>query len=280
MAPAWREAENLEIRDVHRGDDWYVATCGHVGEHGPARVRNAAMRQGYLAGMEGAGLRVKAAREGGRTRGFIQYCPIEIAARPFAGGRLVLIHCVNAERGAGYGRALVEAAEADARTNALGIAVEGYEHPDGFWFMPAEYFRRLGYVEAARRGIGRLMWKAFSPAAEPPRYLEPRFDPDFPAGRVAVDLFFTPLCGYAEVLIVREVCAGYGDRVLLREYNAGDPEVRNRYGIVRALFVNGRGRCGGDVVTPDELRAMIERAVADPGPPRVSFDPERINLLF
>jgi hypothetical protein len=38
---------------------------------------------------------------------------------------------------------------------------------------------------------------------------------------------------------VREVCAEFGDDVILREYDATMPGMRERFGIPRALYIDG-----------------------------------------
>jgi hypothetical protein len=59
---------------------------------------------------------------------------------------------------------------------------------------------------------------------------------------------------------VREVARELGDAVLLREYCSDDADVRSRYGIFRAIFVNGQEVGWGYEAPREGLREKIREA--------------------
>lgn len=158
--------------------------------------------------------------------GFAEMVPLETAARDVEGDHAVLLHCVNVfERSRGLGRALVAEVSRRAEAQGRGVVVDACS--DVWGFMPEEFFLRLGFDVAEARGRRRLMYRSLPPEARQPHYLEPRYDPPPAAGvQVLVDVFFTPLCSgrlSEEVAVMRRASAPYGDRVLVREWDASDP---------------------------------------------------------
>ncbi|MEW6398144.1 MAG: hypothetical protein AB1503_03125, partial [Bacillota bacterium] len=150
------------------------------------------------------------------------------------------------------------------------------------------FFSRLGFELVETRGTRRLMVKRLGrstgekPARPIAAYMHPTYTFEPVPGAVVVDVFFTPLCTgqwSPEAAIMREAARPYGDRVVVRVYNCGDLAVRRRYGIARAVFVNGVMRPNGDVITLEEARRLLERAFAEPpgGGPR--WD-DTISRLF
>jgi hypothetical protein len=171
-------------------------------------------------------------------------------------------------KGQGVGGALVRAAEEEARAQGKkGIVVTAFYHD--FWFMPASFFEAQGFAVAARRGSAALLWKVFddptsaSDTAQVPRFLERsyRFEPV--PGKVAIDLFWSRSCltTDTEAQRVREVAAEYGDTVVLREHRTDDPAVRDRYGIYRAIMIDGQEVSWGYEAPKEGLREAIQRAM-------------------
>jgi len=205
-----------------------------------------------------------------RPLGFVELVPIETAARDVTGEGAMFLHCILVlEGGAGIGRALLGECERLAQASSRGLVVDGCH--DVYGFMPASYFARQGFVVAESRGSRRLMYKNPAGAGKPgipvPRYLEPsyRIDPPqgAPPGVVVVDVFHTPLCtGHRspEFEVMRQAAARYGERVTVRSWDAGDPEIRRRYGIARAIFVNGAMRPNGDTIKIEEASRLLDTA--------------------
>ncbi|UCB43773.1 MAG: hypothetical protein JSV77_03760 [Dehalococcoidales bacterium] len=106
-----------------------------------------------------------------------------------------------------------------------------------------------------------LLWKVFDDSAEPPRFLEPNYVFEPVVGKVVVDLFTTRSCGTydGEAQRVREVAGEFGDSVVLREYSADDPKVRDEYGLCRGIFINGKAVGWGGPAPRHSLREEIEK---------------------
>ena len=257
----------------------FVCSCGHVDDYDPLLADS---RRQYLEAEKEAGLEIVVAHVGGRPLGFAEIVPLETAARDFEGDRAVLLHCVNVfERGRGLGRSLVTEVSRRAEAQGRGVVVDACS--DVWGFMPEESFLRLGFDVAEARGRRRLMHRGLPPEARQPHYLEPRYDPPPAAGvQVLVDVFFTPLCSgrmSEEAVVMRRAAAPYGYRVLVREWDASDPAIRKRFGIARAVFVNGLMRPNDDTIALDEATALIADALTRPASAQPLWD-DSISRLF
>lgn len=260
-----------------------VCSCGHVDDHDPLLVES---RHRYLEAEMQAGLEVVVAHLGDKPLGFAETVPVEMAARDIQGEGASFLHCVNVfEPGRGVGRALLGEVLRRAKRKDRGVVVDACANVWGF--MPEEFFSRLGFTIAQARGRRRLMYTELPVGARPPQYLEPRYDPPRPAkeqvkAEVVVDVFFTPLCTgllSEEAAVMRQASEAYGDRVLVREWNAGDPEVQRRFGIARAIFVNGVMRPNDDIISLEEATALIVDALSRPVPDGAVWD-DSISRLF
>lgn len=235
-------------------DEEFVGTCTHVNESEEATA-SCWRRIPWLREQEQYGLRIKVALIDDKHAGFLYAMPVEIAPCGPKGRGLMAIQCLSATEapGQGVGRALIEAAEEEARQQKQkGIVVTAYYHD--FWFMPAYFFERCGYSRIGEIGevtdVGTrkylsnmaLLWKVFDDSAEPPRFRTPDYVFKPVRGKVVVDLFTTRSCGTydGEAQRVREVAGEFGDSVVLREYSADDPQVRDEYGLCRGIFINGK----------------------------------------
>jgi len=256
----------IHIQYVNDETLWFVATCTHVGETADSD-RGGAVRKAWIEEMLPRGLQIKVALDGERPIGFIHLLPIKHSAFGLRGHDLLTIPCLALKdeyHGRGLGRTLMEAAEASARaTDAKALALVGHEWEDDFWFMRADFFQHFGYQEAGRRGNAVILWKRFADDAELPGFfqLEWTFEPV--RDKLVLDAFWNRQCltSATEIHNVREVCAEYGDRVLLREYDASDPAVRERYQIGRLLAINGREIGWGYEAPREGLRAAIKDAL-------------------
>ena len=236
-------ARQIRVSDVTEDTLWYVACCAQVDE-GTETEQAAKLHEDWMRRtLTRAGMLAKVAIDGDEPIGFLFLVPIERTSWYIAGEGLFTIQCMNVEgeyRGAGVGEMLLVAAEESARAHAKGIAVIAYDPSD--WFMPASFFQAKGYQEVERRGSSILMFKPFvesaaAPSFVPRQYRPPRLSP----GKVIVEAFWSPQCltTALDILHVREVCAEFGDDVILHEMNAGVPGMRERFGIPRTIFVNG-----------------------------------------
>jgi len=216
------------------------------------------------------GLRVRLVEDERRTvAGMIHYLPIEHSLAE--GKDLYFILCVWVHghrqgrgdfQGRGMGRSLLAAAEADARDlGAKGMAAWGLWLP--FW-MRASWFRRHGYRKADRDGIRLLMWKPFTPEAEPPRWVRRRKKPAATPGRVTVTSFVNGWCPAQNIAHerARRASSDLGDRVTFKTIDTSDREVFLEWGISDGLFVDGKEVNTGPPPSYDKLHELIGRRVA------------------
>ena len=259
---------NVEIRDLTPENLHVEAVCCEEGNEDLERVAD--QKVAWLNEMMTKGLGAKIAYEDERPAGFIEYSPIEVAPMAIAGREITLITCIwvfnpDADKGKGgfqgkgYGKALLQAAEDDARRRSKGMAVSAYDHD--FWFTPASFFTHFGYKEVDRRGTRVLLFKAFEPV-ESPSFMEPRYEPQLEPDKVVVDAFWNSRCPMGLVVLrrLREVCAEFGDRVVLREVCTNEREVVERYGMSSGIHFNGQSKFWAPP-SEDEIRAELKKTM-------------------
>jgi len=258
---------DLRIRDMEPDDEYFVSTCSHVDESEEIDAA-AAKRRALLYELAARGGRFKAALFRGKHVGFAHGVPIDRSSWGPIGRDLMVIPCLvvlNDATGRGIGRALIESIERDARPAGFaGVTITAYRDiPGAEWFMPAGYFERLGYRVVDERGVEVLLWKPFRDDASPPRFLRREYVFEPVDGKAVVDLFWNDFCQTSgiEAQRVREVCAEYGDRVVLREYNAEDRETLLRHQTPRAIYVNGEEIFWGYEAPREGIRAAIDKAL-------------------
>jgi len=112
-------------------------------------------------------------------------------------------------------------------------------------------------------GNTAILWKTFDDQAQAPAFMERRYRFTPVAGKVVIDLFWSRSCltTDTEAQRMREVAAEFGDAVLLREYCADDPAVRARYGVYRAIYIDGKEVGWGYEAPRDGLREAIRKAM-------------------
>jgi GNAT superfamily N-acetyltransferase len=236
------DTTRIKVSDVTEDTLWYVACCAQVEDvdkEQAAKLHGDWLRKTLTR----SGLRAKVALEGDDPIGFLFLLPVERTSWYVAGQELATIQCLNVDeayRGRHVGAMLLDAAEETARTQSKGMAVIAYDPSD--WFLPAGFFRDHGYQEVERRGTSVLMFKPFDDDATAPRFVRRQYRPPrlVPA-KVIVEAFWSPQCltTALDIVNVREVCEELGEDVILREYNASMPGMRERFGIPRTIFING-----------------------------------------
>ncbi len=258
----------IRIRDLERRDlpsylvcleDW-SEEMHEAGDH----------KAGWYVQMRDQGLRVKlAVDDDDRPIGMIQYLPIERS--PMLGEGLYTILCiwvhghgsgVGDVQGHGIGTALLAAAEDDARAlGATGMAAWGLRLP--VW-MTASWFRKHGYRTADREGLRELVWKPFTTAASPPRWIEAHPVPIGEPGTVAVVAYQTGWCPAANLVYERARVASedLGDDVHFTSIDTSDRDTLIRCGHADAVFVDGRPLQRGAPPSMAAVRRRIGRRLS------------------
>jgi len=255
------------VRDMQPEDEYFVLTCSHV-EESEEIDACAERRRELFRRLAGQGGVFKVALIDGEHVGFAYGLPIDHAPWGPLGQDLMVIPCLyvaDKSTGQGTGQTLIESIERSAMESGFaGVTVTAYRNvPGAEWFMPAAYFERLDYRAVDERGTEALLWKPFRDDASPPHFLQPHYVFEPVEGKATVDLFWNGFCltSGMEAQRVREVCTEFGDRVVLREYNAEDRETLLRYQTPRAIYVAGREVSWGYEAPRDGIRAAIEKAL-------------------
>lgn len=226
-------------------------------------------KRAWYARMKERGLRVKLALDDrGVAAGMIQYAPIE--QTHVEGQGLHFVYCIWVHghkkgrgdfTGKGMGKALLQAAEEDARAlGAKGMAAWGLSLP--FW-MKASWFRKQGYIKADKDGLAVLMWKPFVEGAQPPRWVKlTRLPPPVP-GKVNVTVFSNGWCMAQNLPVERAIRAAreLGDRVVVQEISTFEPADSRAWGRCDALFIDGKEVNTGPPPSYEKIRRMVEKRV-------------------
>lgn len=253
----------ITIRDMRSEDEEFVGSCTHIDETAEYTA-SCQRRVPWLRDRYEQGLRVKVALLDGAHAGFLYVMPIELAPWGPVGRDLMSIQCLAIKSEAesrGIGRCLVTAAEKETQIqDRKAITVVAFYHD--FWFMPAPFFEKCGFKVAVRKEESAILWKVFDSSAEPPLFLDRHYEFAPKYCKVIIDLFWSRSCltTDTEAERVREVVDEFDDSVLLREYCSDDPEIRLKYGIFRAIFVNGKEVGWGYEAPRNGLRRKIREA--------------------
>ncbi len=229
----------------------------------------AAHKQRWYEAMKDKGLRVKLALVDGKPSGMIHYVPIEHA---FAEGHnLYFVHCVwvhahkskgvGDQRKRGLGKALVKAAEDDARAlGAKGLVVWGMAIPV---FMRASWFRKQGFRTADKIGLQVLLWKPFTEDAVAPRWIRVKEKPGRIDDRVAVDAFVHGWCPAMNMCFERakRAAAEFGDAVEFRPVETLDRAVYLSRGIADGLYIDGKAVRTGPPPSYEKIRRKIAKKI-------------------
>ncbi len=227
-------------------------------------------REAWYRTMKEKGLRVKLALDdNGVVGGMIQYLPIKYSLAAEGDG-LYYVNCIWVHghkqgrgnfQGRGMGSALLEAAEADARSlGASGMAAWGLALP--VW-MRASWFKKHGFRSADRQGMLRLMWKPFTPDAAPPHWIQRKEVPHPEPDHVTVTAFCSGWCTAGNISFERAKRAAtdpeLADNVVFREVSTLDEKEFERWGMADGIFIDGKEVRTGPPPSYKKLRKLIGR---------------------
>jgi GNAT superfamily N-acetyltransferase len=260
----------IETHDMNVSDEYFVSTCTHTNESEETDVC-ASRRLAWLRAMHEKGSRVKVATVDGERAGFLHVIPIEVCPWGPIGRDLLVIPClVSTSKGRGVGRALLAAAEEEARQQSRkGIVTIGYYHD--FWYMQASFFEANGFSRCGdpqpeyfgSRSKTAVLWRVLDTHVETPTRLKPDYKFKPLQGKVVIDLFWNAFCQTSgtEAQRVREVAAEFGESVVLNEYSADDGPAFLRHQMPRGIFINGREIWWGYEAPRDGIRDAIIRGL-------------------
>ena len=219
--------------------------------------------------MKDKGLGVKLALDdNGKVGGMIQYIPIE---HSFAEGKdLYFINCIwvhgyKKGRGnfqkKGMGKALLQAAEADAKAQgANGMVAWGISLP--FW-MKASWFKKQGYTKVDKQEGQVLLWKPFTNNAILPKWIKQKKKPEMTPGKVTVTAFLNGWCPAQNIVFERakRAASEFRDKVVFREINTFDRKVFLEWGIADALFIDDKQVRTGPPPSYEKVKKLIAKRV-------------------
>jgi GNAT superfamily N-acetyltransferase len=261
--------ESVKVVDLDpsRVNDYLVC----LEEWNPEMKEAGDRKRQWFENYKNRGLRVKLALDDdGVAGGMIQYLPIEHSSADGEGLYMILciwVHGYKEGRGnrtkRGMGRALIAAAEEDARAlGAKGLAAWGISLP--FW-MKASWFKKYGFEAADKNGMAVLMWKPFSPDAKKPKWVPERFDVAPEPCKVNVTVFTNGWCPSQNIVYERakrasaEVGKQYPGKVAFKEADTMEKAAILACGQCDALFIDGKQVGTGPPLSYDKIRKMIEK---------------------
>jgi GNAT superfamily N-acetyltransferase len=256
----------IVVRDKLPADDYFVTTCSHM--HESAEIDACSAKRSKLFDrLAEQGMVIKTGLLDGKQAGMLYMLPVEISPWGPLGSDLMAIPCLFVLRpfwGSGLGKALTESAIADARASGRkGLTMFGFTYPGAEWFMPIAFAQKMGFTITEQKGPAAVLWMPFAPDAQPPRLFTSQYNFQPIPGKVVVDLFFNDFCQTSciEAQNVRDVCAEFGDRVLLHEHDAGDPATVQKYQLERGIYINGKEIFWGYEAPKEGIREAIEKAL-------------------
>jgi predicted N-acetyltransferase YhbS len=267
----------IEVKDMDQSSGYFASTCSHVNESEEVD-RNAERRLDWQKKMYDKGLRVKVVHVDGEIAGCLNMMPIEHSSMGPLGDDLTVVWCLYVPKefkGKGAGRALMEAAEEEARRQGKkGLVTYGYRWD--FWFMPATFFEKHGFEPVDSRKIDFegdsdeveemvILWKPFDESAEAPKFPKSTYEFKPVPGKVVVDLFWDISCQTTNIEgeRVMEVAKEFGDKVVLNEYPTHDHDVFMKFQKHRGIFINGEEIGWGHEAPKEGVREAIRKALEE-----------------
>jgi GNAT superfamily N-acetyltransferase len=255
----------MEIVDL--SDEYEHTYCRCLEDWSEEMKEAGDYKETWLERKKKEGLRVKLARnEAGQLVGMIHYAPI--AAAPAVGIDLYYVYCIwihgykegvgNFQK-RGIGSALLEAAEADAKSlGAKGLAAWGIMLP---FFMRSSWFKKRGYRRADKEGMIELVWKPFSADAVSPTLLRMKKKPAVTKDRVTVTCFRNGWCPAQNLACERmkRAVSEQSGKVDYVEIDTDNRENLAEWGIADGIFIDDKAVAFGPPPTYDKLRKTLQK---------------------
>ena len=253
----------MRVEDLSEETEGTFFRCLH--DERPDDPEVLAIRRRWYDEFSGKGFGAKVLiNDSGEVAGLVQYMPVEHSH--YLGRDLLAILCmwvhgydhhIGNQQGQGFGRALLSAVEEEARAAGFkGVAVWGKDFP--YW-NPVSFYEHMGYTRVDRDGMDVLVWKPFTPDAEPPKLLRQTGKAVPGEEKVNVVSLFTGWCGGVDFsLLAREAVEGLGDRVDFTEVDTSIRENMLEWGVSDGILLDGKPyRQDGPPFTAGELRKDI-----------------------
>ncbi|MDH5702661.1 MAG: GNAT family N-acetyltransferase [Aigarchaeota archaeon] len=246
----------VEIREfLGNEEDWHCGRGKPILEKG--REETIALLREKIQSREGE---AKLAYVGGEYAGFIQYYKTDASPAKVAGENTYYICCMEVlekHRGQGVGRALLDAAMAEMK-DAKGVAVSSYQDT----WMSKSYFLRQGFQVVAEEGPMSLLFKRFTPDAQPPRQIEQSFRASLGEGQVVLDTFPGMCqCPFSLLFYERVKKIAREEGAEIREHPLKNRSDLIRYGVnPYATLINGKDPWYDPTIPDDQIRAYIRKA--------------------
>lgn len=221
--------------------------------------------------MQDRGLRVKLALDDdGRAVGMIEYFPVE---HSIADGKdLYYINCiwvhghkqgVGDQRRRGYGKALLQSAEEDAKAlGAKGMAAHGISLP--VW-IPASFYKKQGYAVADKNSVMKLLFKPFTADAQKPAFIKRVKTPikgENP-GKVTLTYFLNGCCPACSITCerARKAAAAFGEKAVFQTVDTFDRDTYLQWGAHNELYIEDKNVSTGPPLSYDTIKKQIANRV-------------------
>jgi GNAT superfamily N-acetyltransferase len=203
-----------------------------------------AARKDWLRTMmkKGLGVTIALGPRGGKN-GLIEYCPVEIASEPIAGGNSLFINCmwvVPPSWGSGIAKALLTHVIEKAKSYG-GLTVLGYEGDKWFGFMdymPSSFFKRFGFHETDHDG-SRVLLHLDLGGNETPMLLPTRTGVVSKNEKTLVEILFNSQCPWSGWMVDKVTRNLKKYDAVVRSVNTDDRSVLEDYGLSRGVCIDG-----------------------------------------
>ena len=245
---------DMEIRDLN--DETMAAYLCYGSGETPESVAGQREKLAWTQRMIPLGLGAKIAYREGKSAGYTNYLPIEVAPAPVEGTNALFIMCImipEEYRGQDIARALVGAVAEQAAASGLGgvatIGTGGH--------MPASVYEHLGFQTVDRHEDRRLMWKSLDDTPSP-SLMKTTIEPTVAPDAVHIDHVFCSFCNCGGCM--KELLEEFGDRVVLHEHRIDDRKTMDIHcgGLIDTLYIDGALAMNPPIGQDDWRRRITE----------------------